>query len=202
MKNIPKKWSLLRALALTGHPRIKTPIAWLFIVPQLALYLYLLGPVFVYYTQGVPPEESLEVIVGTWRVAGTMGSGRNRLYPPPYVIDTETGPRDVHCGFWTQKVFCGSFGLPRLASGDKVRVHYDPYFGILAYSYLTPPYPNAKGMPYRDGVQIYAKAKDAIFLNKNAHILFPLLLAVYMTLAVLCWRALGVDLRPTPWSVE
>ena len=202
MKYTPRKWRFLRALALTGHPRIRARAAWLFIIPQFALYLYLLGPVFVYYTRGVPPEESLEVITGTWRIAGKLSAGRNRLYPPRYVIDTETGPRDIHCGLWTQKSFCGQFFLPRLATGDKVWVRFDPYFGILAYGYLTPPFPNAKGLAYRDGVTLYAQAKHTIRFNKNAHFLFPLVLAIYVTIAALCWRALGQDLRPTPWSVE
>lgn len=202
MKYTPKKWRLLRALALTGHPRIKTRAAWLFIIPQFVFYLYFLAPVFIYFTKGVPPKESLEVIEGTWREVGKMSSGRSRLYPPRYVIDTERGAREVHCGFRTQKALCGPLSGSRPGTGDEVKIFYDSYFGILAYEHVASSKRVFRSMDYALGVALYAQPNSTVHFNKNAHVLLPLLLAGYMLLAGLCWKALGDDFRPTPWSVD
>ncbi|MRR52635.1 MAG: hypothetical protein EG825_17320 [Rhodocyclaceae bacterium] len=182
---------LLRALALRGHPKISSLGTWLFLLPQLILNLYLLGPVFVYYTQGVPPKENLEVITGVTRTEGKLGSNSNGLIAPHYVIDTESGPREVHCGFPMQRRLCdwGIFS-PEFWDKKQVRVYYDDYFGILAYDRLEPTiHPKApSSMSYEDGVYFYAQAKHTIRWNYHAHVMLPVLLLIYGLMVYLCWR--------------
>lgn len=183
------KWRLLRALCLMGNPKIKPLACWLFFIPQFVIYLYLLGPVFVYYTKGVPPKESLEVISGTWREEGKLGSNRNGLIAPRYFVDTASGPRKVHCGFPMQKRFCGDSNHP-LLSGMTVRIYYDDYFGILAFDYLEKSNNyEPSNLAYEQGIFDYAEAKYTIYKNYGAHIIFPLIIFMYSVIVLLCWKS-------------
>lgn len=190
----PTTWQKISAaLLLQGHPKVRPLACWLFFIPQLLFNLYMLGPVFVYYTQGVPLQESLETITGIWREEGNLGSNSNGLVAPRYFVDTEKGAREVHCGFPMQKRLCGQMFGARFWIGKKVVVHYDSYFGILAFEHLEPPgvdQPKA-GMNYKDGVFFYSKPEDTIFKNYHAHQMLIFLIAIYAWIAYLCWRAIN-----------
>lgn len=189
---------LLRALCLLGHPKIKPWVFWSFFIPQLLIYLYLLGPVFVYYTKGVPSKESLEVITGTWRVEGQLSSNSNGLVAPRYFVDTESGARQVHCGFPMQKRRCGiSFG-PSIRPSQKVKIYYDRYFGILAFEHLDPARKDihAANLSYEEGVFHYAQPKDTIYHNYHAHQMLIVLMLMYLVAVFFCLRA-GT---PNPFS--
>lgn len=127
MKNETKN-RLLRALALRGHTYFSGPGMRIFFILQIILQLYLLEPVFIYYFKGVPPETSLEVITGTWRTEGQLGSNSNGLTAPKYFVDTEQGSREVHCGFPVQRRPCSIFGIASPPLGIQVSVKYDNYF--------------------------------------------------------------------------
>lgn len=179
---------LLQALALKGHQNINPLLCWTAFIPLAILYSYLLSPLFVYYVRGVPPKEALEVFDGTWRQEGEVRSGKSRLLAPLYFIDNESGSRQVHCGFITQLSLCGFPFAPRLTTGDKVRVHFNDSFGVLAYEFLSST--NRAGMSYDTGVYMYATPKMLIRHNRGAHILLPLLILVYAFLVLMCWQEL------------
>jgi hypothetical protein len=185
---------LLRSVALIGHPKMPTRAMWFFFIPQLLVYLYLLGPVFVYFTQGVPPREALEVISGVWRQEGGRGYTRNSIVAPKYFIDTEQGPREMHCGFTIQRRECNIYYRSPPPSGHRVTVHYDRYFGILEYEdWDVPSELRAKAnLTYARGVFFYAQAKDTILWNYGAHWMLLFLLSLYGVCASFCWVANGV----------
>ncbi len=188
---------LLRAIFCLGHPKLKPWMCLVFFVPQLILYLYWLGPVFVYYVKGVPPETSLEAITGIWRAEG----GHHAFgYAPRYFVDTQSGSREVHCGFPMQRALCGDVILlgPRLWVGKRVTVHYDPYFGILAFENLDPPEKDSPvgHMTYASGVALYAQPSDTIMSNHGAHLRLPNLFAVYLIVVISCWQASGNSSKP------
>jgi hypothetical protein len=193
------KKRLLRAMLCLGHPKFKPWMCWVFFIPQLILYLYWLGPVFVYYFEGVPPEASLETITGVWREQGKGGVDSRGRLAPRYFVDTDAGPREVHCGFPVQRQFCGDSTGPKfLEPGARVRVHYDPYFGILAFETLDP----AKAdqvMTYREGVYRYARKEDLLRWNFDAHIRLAVLAVFYLIAVVSCWGAQG-SCPPAPRS--
>jgi hypothetical protein len=161
------------------------------LVPQLFVYLYLLAPVFVYFIQGVPPKESLEVITGVWREEGKLGANRNGLVAPKYFIDTEQGPREVHCGFPMQRRLCNLYFRVSPDSGHRISVRYDSYFGILAFEDLDLPQDKqAKAkMTYPEGVFFFARPKDTIYHNYSAHWMLFGLLVIYAFLVAACWGA-------------
>ena len=189
---------LLQALALKGHPNIKPLLCWAILIPLAILYSYLLSPLFTYYMIGVPPKATLEVLDGTWRQEGEVGSGKNRLLAPLYFIDGEFGSRRVHCGFKTQLTLCGFPFAPRLTTGDKVRVYFNRSFGVLAYEFLFSP--ERAGMTYDTGVYMYARPEALIRHNRSAHILLPLLILAYAFLVVMCWQEISDKLGNTNGS--
>lgn len=185
---LTKTRRLLQAFALKGHPNIKPLLCWTTFIPLAILYSYLLSPLFIYYTRGVPPKEMLEVVDGTWRQEGEVRSGKSRLLAPLYFIDNEFDSRQVHCGFKTQLTLCGFPFAPRLTTGDKVRVYFDSSFGVLAYEFLGSP--DRVGMSYQTGVYMYATPETLIRHNRGAHIVLPLLILAYAFLVLMCWQEL------------
>jgi hypothetical protein len=184
------KKRLLRAMLCLGHPKFKPWMCWVFFIPQLILYLYWLGPVFVYYFEGVPPEASLETITGVWREEGKMDANEDGLTAPRYFVDTKSGPREVHCGFPVQQRFCGIWGGGEvLRPGDKVRVHYDSYFGILGFEKLNPG--DTAGMTYQDAVYIYARKEETTRRNHRAGLRLAMLFGFYLVAIFSCWLAGG-----------
>lgn len=187
----PKLRRFLRALFLTGHPKIKSWACWMFFLPQLVLYLYLLGPVFVYFTQGVPSKESLEVITGVWRQEGKIGANRNGLVAPKYFIDTDQGRKEVHCGFPMQRLPCDTWSGPTFWPDKRVTVFYDSYFGILAFEHLEAPGKHivSANMSYEKGILYYAKPKDTIYRNYHAHWMLLIYLILYAVFVYIFWAA-------------
>ncbi len=193
---------LLRSLCLIGDPKFRAWLAWLALLPQLAWCFYYLMPVFMYYAVGVPPKEALEEITGVWREEGKLTSTHSQLIAPKYFLDTETGSRQVHCGFPTQHRLCHP---PWCDIGARCTVLYDSYFGILAYEQIDPPRLSeniqrmlASGrlkelrplrMSYEEGVFFYAQPSHLLRLNNNAHRMLALYLAVYAYLVFRCWQA-------------
>jgi hypothetical protein len=187
---------LLRAMLCLGHPKLKPWMCWVFFIPQLILYLYWLGPVFVYYVKGVPPEASLQTITGVW---GEKGGMQVDGFAPRYFVDTTSGPREVHCGFPGQGVLCGDAFTPRPQRGKRVTVHYDSYFGILAFENLDSPVadPRVARMSYELGVRLYAQPKDTLYGNHVAHVRLGALFVLYLGTVFSCWQAARKSLVPS-----
>lgn len=193
---------LLRSLCLVGDPKFKAWLAWLVLIPQLTWCLYYLMPVFMYYAVGVPPKETLEEITGRWHEEGQLDSTHSQLIAPKYFLNTESGPRKVHCGFPSQHRLCHQ---PWCEIGARCKVLYDNYFGILAYEQLDPPVLSASTqrllasgrlkevpplrMSYEKGVFFYAQPELLLHLNRNAHWMFAFYFGLYTYLVIRCWRA-------------